>query len=549
MAGRRTGEVEQGLSLLRRLSDVVADAFTADQVARAALTAVLTLPGVVRAGLALRTAGGRQLQFASTDEDSLTPTRVRWCLIDAYADVPLNEAVRHDKDVYVTGPEQLAATYPGFAVRQAELGVRGLAALSLSTDAEQIGGLLVCFGAEQPFDDAQRWLFGALAAQLTQAVRKGIAYQVQHTTAEQLQRSLMPRSLPDLDGLDLGSHYRSGGLNTEVGGDWYDVVDLADGSTVVAVGDVMGKGAGAAVAMGEMRAALRAYAMLDPAPGVVLSRLDAFVAGLPVAEQLVTLAYGLVAADRSTVRLGLAGHPPPLLLSPNEATTVLPEGPGSALGVGVGPWPETTVRLAPDRSLLLYSDGLVETRVRSLASGIGELLAHVESIPARRRTPRELCARLAELMTDDGTDDDVTLLAVAVAPAGSVRRASVRLAGDELAPREARRFLRATLENWDVEEDTRDAAELCLSELVTNAVIHTGTSPEVTTQVDQDFLTVLVRDGGSTGSVERPPVQADDPLRVSGRGLQLIELLTSSWAAEQGADGTTVWFEIERDAG
>ena len=166
-----TGSAQVGRSVLRRLSTVLADAFTADKVARATLQTVLEPPGVLRAGIALNNRGGRELRFASTDEDSITPTRVHWCLIDAFADVPLVDAVRRGSHVYAASPDELQATYPGFAVRQRELGTRSLAALSLSTDTQHVGGLLLCFAAEQPFDPEQTWLLGALSAQVTQALR------------------------------------------------------------------------------------------------------------------------------------------------------------------------------------------------------------------------------------------------------------------------------------------------------------------------------------------------------------------------------------------
>jgi anti-sigma regulatory factor (Ser/Thr protein kinase) len=548
MGGIMTDDVESGLRLLRRLASVMSHALTTDEVARATLTTVLRMPGVTRAGMALKTAGGRQLQFVSTDDDALQAPQVRWCLIDAFADVPLNDAVRQGRDVHLATLDELAATYPGVATRQRDLGTRSLTALSLSTEADQLGGLLVCFGTEQTFDTRQRWWLSAFAAQVSQALalRTGPAYQNQHTTAEQLQRSLMPRTLPQLDGLDLGSHYRAGGLNADVGGDWYDVIALPDGSTGLAVGDVMGKGTPAAVVMGEMRAALRAYATLEPAPSVVLDRMDGFVAAHPVPEQLVTLAYGVVSPDRSHLTLALAGHPPPLILTAGEPTRLLSDGIGTALGVGAGPWEETVVKLEPARVLLLYSNGLVESRNRELSEGVAELVGHVDGIPARRRQPRELCARVADLMTDDLADDDVTMLAVAAAPADAVRRASVHLSGETTAPGDARRFLRETLTAWGVGDECLDVAELCVSELVTNAVIHTGTLTELTAQLDEQFLTVLVRDGGGPGTVRRPQVEEDDPLVVSGRGLMLVEALTSAWAAEHGADGTTVWFELER---
>jgi anti-sigma regulatory factor (Ser/Thr protein kinase) len=531
------------------LSAVLADALTTDDVSRATLATVLEVPGVTRAGIGLKTAGGRQLQFASTDDESLTANRVRWCLIDAYADVPLNDAVRYGKDVFVTTPEQLDATYPGVGGRQRQLGTESLTALVLATDTDTLGALLVCFGERQPFDTRQRWWLNAFATQVTQALalRDSRAYRARHTNADQLQRSLMPRSLPDIDGLELGSFYRSGGLNADVGGDWYDVLHLPDGSVAVAVGDVMGKGTAAAVVMSEMRAALRAYATLDAAPGLVLERMDSFVGAQSVAEQLVTLVYAVVSADRSTATVALAGHPPPLLLDGEDHVTVLPEGEGSALGVGAGPWTETTVELRPGRALVFYSNGLVESRGRDLAAGIHELVSLVDATPLRRRQPRELCARLARQMTDEHTDDDVTVLAVAAAPAHAVRRALVQLAGDASAPRDARRFLRRTLADWGVEEEVLEGAELCVSELVTNAVIHTGTLTELAAQLEDQCLTVRVRDGGGTGAVRRPPAEeSGDPLAVSGRGLMLVDALTSAWEVEHGADGTTVWFEMER---
>jgi anti-sigma regulatory factor (Ser/Thr protein kinase) len=258
--------------------------------------------------------------------------------------------------------------------------------------------------------------------------------------------------------------------------------------------------------------------------------------------------YGLVSADRTVLRLALAGHPPPVVVAPGRPAEVLHEGSGSALGVGAGPWPETQVALGSGRMVLLYSDGLVESRHRDLFEGIAELARHVDEIPVRRRQPRELCARLAHLMTDDDTDDDVTVLAVAASAPEAVSRASVPLPADTTAPGQARRFLRDVLATWHVEVDIRDAAELCVSELVTNAVIHTATSAELTAELDGERLTVLVRDGGSTGTVHRTSEQ-DDPLLVSGRGLILVDAVASAWAVEHGADGTTVWFELDRPAG
>jgi anti-sigma regulatory factor (Ser/Thr protein kinase) len=535
-----------GLTLLRRLSAAFTTASTVDDVARAALRTALEVPGVLRAGLALDNAGGRQLQFVSTDLDALTTTRVHWCLVDAYAEIPLNDAVRTGADVYVATSTDLDQRYPDIADRQRQLGTRSLAALSLSTESTHVGGLLLCFGTEQPFDPEQRWVLGALASQMTQALHTCLAHQQQETTAEQLRRGLMPRSLPELGGLLLGAVNQPGGHGSEVGGDWYDVIPLADGATALVLGDVAGRGSGAALMMSEMRAAVRAYALLDPAPSAVLPRMDAFVESRPGAEQLLRLAYALVEPGRRRMTLALAGHPAPLRTSRTGATAPVAGTAGPALGLAAGPWPETSVRLSPGTVVLFYSDGVVTSRSDG-ASGMAEVTGLLDALEPRRRQPRELCARIAQLTSRAHRDDDVTLLAVAAAPT-DLRRRSVVLPDDLTAPREARRFLRSALAAWEAEDDLAEAAELCVSELVTNAVIHAGSPATLTVQLDPEALTVLVHDQGTTGTVRAPSEVEEDPLTIEGRGLALVEVLSSAWAAEHGADGTTVWFELERPA-
>ena len=538
------GDAEEQLVFLRHLSTAMGEAFTADEVTRATLTTVFGLPHVVRAGLAINAEGGRHLQFVSSDDALIGPGQLQWCLIDAFAELPMVDAVRQDVSVFLESGEEMASRYAGYGARQREIGVASVAALSLSTDSQGVGALLLGFDREQPFDDNTQRFLEMLAALVTPALRKGLAYQAQRSTAQQLQRNLMPRTLPPLDGLELGSHYQPGGLNSDVGGDWYDVIELPDDVVAIAVGDVMGKGTGAAVVMGEVRSALRAYALLDPSPSSVLERLDALVSRHPVPEQLVTVVYGIIDPSRQHVTLAMAGHPPPLIVHGDEVS-VLAEGTGSALGVGAGPWPEVEVELRADTTLLLYSDGLVERRDRELEQGISQLAEHVRRAPARRRQPRDLCALLADELTGPLTDDDVTLLAVAAGSSSAPMTASTVLSADHQAPGQARRFLRATLVDWSVADDSIDTAELCVSELVTNAVIHTGTAAELTARLDDDVLTVAVRDRGGEGTISHSAL--DDPLTISGRGLALVDALTTAWSAERSADGTTVWFELEAE--
>ncbi|HSJ22435.1 MAG TPA: SpoIIE family protein phosphatase [Nocardioidaceae bacterium] len=525
---------------LRGLAAALGQAVTRDDIARCALEAALEIPGALRVGLALNRTG-RHLQFLSSDEDRLGPS-LRWCLIDAFAKVPLNDAVRSGEDVYLPTAETLDAAYPEIAPRQRSLGTQSMAALSLGTPSDRLGGLLIAFDEPQEFDDGTRDFLGSVAAQVSQALRREKVHELQRSTPEQLQRSLMPSSLPEPQGLSVSAHYQPASLNADVGGDWYDLFELADGSVGLAVGDVMGKGEEAAILMGEVRTALRAYALIDPTPSVVLSLLDRFVSAHTEHDRLVTVVFGVVSADRRTLTLSVGGHPPPLLARPDGTPHGLEAGLGPALGFGAGPWVDATVTLSARDTVLFYSNGLVDTRRDDPLSGMAELSRAIDELPRRRRSPRDVCARARETMVGAASTDDVTMLAVGIMPEGT-RRARATLPSDTKAPGLARRFLDETLAAWAVNEDVVMTAQLCVSELVTNAVIHTGTRPEMTVELDDECLTVLVLDHGGEGGVA--VTEEADPIRVSGRGLTLVDAVASAWGVQQTPDQTTVWFELE----
>ena len=547
MAGD-AGALRHHLHHLQELARGLGDAVTVDDVARASLTAAQDLPTVVRGGFAVSEAAGREFRFVSTDQDALGPLGVRWCTVDLLSDLPLADSIRGNRTVWLPDLAALGRRYPHLLERQRGLGTRSLASLPLSADHGVLGALMLSFDDEHPFGSDEREFLHAFTVQVAQALRRGLAYQLERGTSEQLQRSLLPRSLPELEGLELGSFYRPGGADVDVGGDWYDVLPLDDGSVVFSLGDVMGKGIPAAIVMSELRAALRAYALLDPDPAVLLPRLDRLAATLP-ADQLVTLAYAVVAPGRDSAVVAAAGHPPPLLVPRNEQPQYVEDAVGSALGLGVGrgSWSAIEVALGDGDTLLLYSDGLVEGRWLSLDEGLDRMASQVGAMSARRRNPRELCARLAHDLGLPDSADDVTALAVTVRGARSPLHASTELAPDVSAAGAARRFVGRHLGAWGVEEEQTAAAQLCVSELVTNAVIHTGTAPTVTVRLDDDYILVLVADHGGGGPVRRP--EEPEPDDISGRGLALVDALSTAWSAERNADGTTVWFELARGAG
>jgi serine phosphatase RsbU (regulator of sigma subunit)/anti-sigma regulatory factor (Ser/Thr protein kinase) len=537
------GEAAGRLVHLRRLTAALADAMTPDDVARAALASALEVDQVVRAGVATSNGAGRELSFVASDDDTVSAAGVRWCRIEGLADVPLAEAVRSGDPVFLTSLDDFGRRYPHLVERQSGLGTRAMAALPMSVGAEPIGGLMLSFGAERSFDANEQAFLAALAAQVTQAMKRALKFQVQQTTSELLQRSLMPESIPELTDLAMGAYYEPGGSGVDVGGDWYDVFALSDGRVVVALGDVMGKGVQAAIVMGQVRSAMRAYALIDPDPSVMLARLDLLVTSLGVPEQIVTVIYGVISVDRRSISVAVAGHPPPLVAPPTEDPRVLEISAGPPLGLGAGPWDETEVALAPDTPLLFFSDGLVETRGIDLEDGVELLRQHIGALEHRRRNPRELCARLAEQMRRSDSDDDVTMLALMNTVGLRLQTASQEFPADTSASPLARRVLSTWLHTWGVTDDLVETAQLCVSELVTNAVIHAGTPARVTARLDDERLLVLVQDHGNRGAARR--AEEHDPSDISGRGLLLVEALSSAWSAEHSADGTTVWFELD----
>ena len=536
------------VGVVRALAPALGSAGTLDEIARAALTGLQELPTVVRTAVALTRGGGRQLQFVSSDDDRQGPT-LRWCFIDAFDRVPLNDAARTGRDVYLETMDEVVQRYPAIAERQRALGTRSLVALALTAGNESLGALLIAFGAEQSFTPEERHLLTAVAAQVSQALQRERRLGARWSAAQALQRSLRPSDVPQPPGLTVCARYQPSDLNTEMGGDWYDVFETADRSAAFVVGDVTGNGVPAAVLMREVRTALHAYAITDPQPSTVLSLLDRFVAARGDLDHVVSVVYGLISADRTRLTCGIAGHPPPILVRADASPALLDEARGPALGLGGAPRQESTVTLCPRDTVFAFTDGLVHGRQVDVFAGVDQLLEVFDGLPRRRRTPRHLCTEARAAMVGRAGWDDVTMLAVGTAAGttegdadGWGREARQGLGNDLGSARTARRFVQRELTSWQVADEVVEIAQLCVSELVTNAVLHGGATSEVVVELDDDVVTVLVSDSGGSDDVRR--VESDDPELVSGRGLALVEGLSDDWGSEQTAQGTTVWFEL-----
>ncbi|MEV6867466.1 SpoIIE family protein phosphatase [Streptosporangium subroseum] len=292
---------------------------------------------------------------------------------------------------------------------------RAWVGLPLLTAGHVLGALRFAFTRPRKISHEDGVFLEALAGQCALALERATLFEGKHWTAETLQRSLLPDRLPVVRGLVLAQRFRSGSRHVQVGGDWYDAFVLQDGRVAAVVGDVMGKGVKAVVEAGRIRNAMRALALTDPPPAAVLAGLDGVLGNAEELEQITTLAYMVVEPGTGEGALALAGHPPPLLVSP-QGVPLLHEGePSTPLG-----WPGSRRQfrfcVPPGHTAVLYSNGLVENRKRGLDAGLAELCSVVTEAPLEVvGSPHKLLDFLTDRMLSGyEQDDDVALLAIHV---------------------------------------------------------------------------------------------------------------------------------------
>jgi PAS domain S-box-containing protein len=290
---------------------------------------------------------------------------------------------------------------------------RSWVGLPLLASGAPLGALRFSFTRPRRIADEERVFLEALAGQCALALERASMFEREHTTAETLQRSLLPDRLPTVPGLILEASYLPVTRNMEIGGDWYDAFRLPDGKLAVAAGDVMGKGLTAAAGMGRVRNALRALALTDPRPAAVLAGLDRLFIATELEEQVTTVAYLVLDPASGEGMAGSAGHLPLLLLSTDAPPRLEQAAAGTPLG-WASPRQQYAFRLPPGNTAVLYSDGLVENRRRGLDTGLDELVAVAAEAPAAAmEDPAMLLDYLVErMMTGYEQDDDVTVLVV-----------------------------------------------------------------------------------------------------------------------------------------
>jgi PAS domain S-box-containing protein len=353
----------------------------------------------------------------------------------------------------------------------------------------------------------------------------------EHRIAETLQRSLLPEVLPEIPGIALAARYVPATRDAEVGGDWYDVVLLPDGRLGVAIGDVAGHGLRAAATMGQLRMALRAYAIESESPGEVVARMQQLVRALGLPD-MATVAYLVFDPDSGLLVFANAGHPPPLLITETGEATFLEEG----LAPPLGTMPhaehlEATARVAPGSTLLLFTDGLIERRGVSLREGMERLRGEALSAGSDLEG---LCDYLLASLVEEDVQDDIAILALQpVLLAGQTLHLRLPAEPRALAP------LRHTLRRWlrEVHAGSQESYEILVAcgEACANAIQHPYAARQAVLEIELakhgEEVELVVRDSGTWRS------QAPDG---GGFGLSLIRQLMDTVDIQSGTDGTEV---------
>ncbi|MGH9073767.1 MAG: PP2C family protein-serine/threonine phosphatase, partial [Acidimicrobiales bacterium] len=252
-----------------------------------------------------------------------------------------------------------------------------LAVPVVSTRGQVQGAFLLAHPEAEVFDERAEHLAVGMAGLTSPALDNARLYALERDRALELQEALLPGDLPVVEGLEAAVRYLPGAAGVEVGGDWYEVLPLAEGRTALIIGDVMGHDLRAAALMGQLRAAVQAYVLLHLAPGEMLAHLDRLVSVLG-RDQIATCIYAVHDAGTATLRLASAGHPPPALVSPDLPTAYLELPTGTPLGVGGGRYQEAMFPFPVGTTLVLYTDGLVETRRRPLGEGLRRLAERLD---------------------------------------------------------------------------------------------------------------------------------------------------------------------------
>ncbi|WMX45276.1 serine/threonine-protein phosphatase [Streptomyces roseicoloratus] len=381
-----------------------------------------------------------------------------------------------------------------------------------------------------------------LATHTALGIDKAVLYGREAYIADELQRTMLPDSLPQPTGVRLASRYLPAAETARVGGDWYDAIPLPGSRVALVVGDVMGHSMTSAAIMGQLRTTAQTLAGLDLPPQEVLHHLDEQAQRLGE-NRMATCMYAVYDPVSHRITIANAGHPPPILLHLGGRAEVLRVPPGAPIGVGGVDFEAVELDAPAGATLLLYTDGLVESRLRDVWTGIEQLrerLAATAQLTGPDHSPplEALCDDVLDMLGPGDRDDDIALLAARFDGIAPSDVAYWFLEPEDAAPGRARRLARRALARWDL-EDLTDSVELLISEVVTNAVRY-AERPVTLRLLKTDVLRCEVGDDSPQLPRQRRARETDE----GGRGLFLVNRLARRWGATRLSGGKVVWFEL-----
>ncbi|MDP9863121.1 serine phosphatase RsbU (regulator of sigma subunit) [Streptosporangium brasiliense] len=560
--------------------------------------------------------GERMTRRVSTHVQGWSPPPNTWAPLGAEIRYPVGHyadiALRRQETILVEDFSQTNYPSPGEANTRlaAEIGMTSAIVAPLCVRGEVLGlmylGLSNLTDRRSPHYDAfDRDFVGAIATRVALAVDNALLFEEERHTAESFQKYLLPPApLPELDGLEIAVRYypaaplasHGQGIQTQVGGDWYDVIPLSAGRVGIVIGDVEGRGAKAAAVMGQLRAALRAFAQDDKPPAEILARLDEWTRIIATPERddsgedisvppIVTCQYLVYDAWSRQLSFANAGHAPPLLLNDGVCAELDIKEVGQPLGVRAKGlhadlvYKEETRTLPPGAALLLYTDGLVDRRPVRDADG-GRSPSDEETLALLAGKLVEVSDSSVEEIAEAATvavpgeiDDDMAILVVRSAPA-DLEVEERTFPAQPIMVGEARRMAAEAFTGWSVPEERAELACLLVSEVVTNVVLHAASAsiPRRELMVDAPMpfdetwddlpgfeneivnekeFTLRLRRGGESVWVEvfdqdlrLPRIRSAGENDEGGRGLYLVDQLAKRWGSRPTKEGKAVWFEI-----
>ncbi|MGW7601537.1 ATP-binding SpoIIE family protein phosphatase [Streptomyces antimycoticus] len=415
------------------------------------------------------------------------------------------------------------------------------AVLPLIAGGRALGVCSVGFGPEQRLIATEQSPLSALAGLLGQAFSRTQLHDAQHALAQKLQQTLLPRMLPQLAGIVTTSRYAPPTGAIELGGDWYDLIKLPTGGIAAVIGDVEGHSTTAAVTMGQLRSAVRGYAMEGHDPITVLDRTNRLLIDLDT-ELFATCCCVWLDPDTGSATVVSAGHPRPLIRAPQGSYIPVATDLGIPLGIEANPSYGTSIHtLEPGTLLALYSDGL-SGRDAELAQSTLE--DNLETSGGELETLGDLLIRHAGKNSVQA-DDAALLLLRYEGPSRSVQENIRRMVihrHDLQGVQRTRQFLAECLSRWGLDFYT-DEAELLGSEVVTNALIHGDSDVDICLRRYPDLLRMEIRDSDSFPAMLVNLGQEKDEAE-GGRGMLIVSVLASSWGNSPSGRGKTVWFEM-----